>query len=237
MRIYDELLTLDDIIGITAMIQAMAVWVGDKYEEGIYLPLQQYWIVRENKWRAARWAPDADVIVDAVIGTGLRSAPRNTAQKAIEAIIGSRRPVVSVDIPSGVDATTGQLPGGLAVQAAVTVTLGLAKIGHLVYPGRRQCGILELVDIFRLVGTLILVVEETVLVIVCIGTTVAILKSIHILREQLTLVLRIGDTISIPIEHRRKCIAEVEKEAHFARSIAHKERCAASPANGHGQRR
>ncbi|MEE2659170.1 MAG: NAD(P)H-hydrate dehydratase [Candidatus Latescibacterota bacterium] len=90
---------------------------------------------------------DADVIVDAVIGTGLRSAPRNTAQKAIEAINGSRRPVVSVDIPSGVDATTGQLPGGLAVQAAVTVTLGLAKIGHLVYPGRRQCGILELVDI------------------------------------------------------------------------------------------
>lgn len=64
MRICDGLLTLDDIIAITAMIQAMVVWLGDQYEEGIYSPLQQYWIVRENKWRAARWAPDADVIVD-----------------------------------------------------------------------------------------------------------------------------------------------------------------------------
>ena len=64
VRICDGLPTLDDIIAMTALIQALVVWLGDQYDQGIYLPLQRYWIVRENKWRAARWALDADVIVD-----------------------------------------------------------------------------------------------------------------------------------------------------------------------------
>ena len=64
IRICDGLSTLDEIIAMTAMIQALVVWLGEQYDEGIYLPLQRYWIVRENKWRAARWALDADVIVD-----------------------------------------------------------------------------------------------------------------------------------------------------------------------------
>jgi len=64
VRICDGLPTLDDIIAMTAMIQALVVWLGDQYDEGIYLPLQRYWIVRENKWRAARWALDAEVIID-----------------------------------------------------------------------------------------------------------------------------------------------------------------------------
>ena len=64
VRICDGLPTLDDIIAMTAMIQALVVWLGDQYDEGIFLPLQRYWIVRENKWRAARWALDADMIID-----------------------------------------------------------------------------------------------------------------------------------------------------------------------------
>ena len=64
VRICDGLPTLDDIVAMTALIQALVVWLGDQYDNGIYLPLQRYWIVRENKWRAARWAHDADVIVD-----------------------------------------------------------------------------------------------------------------------------------------------------------------------------
>ena len=64
VRICDGLPTLDDIVAMTAMIQALVVWLGDQYDEGNYLPLQRYWIVRENKWRAARWALDADLIVD-----------------------------------------------------------------------------------------------------------------------------------------------------------------------------
>ena len=64
VRICDGLPTLDDVVAMTAMIQALVVWLGDQYDEGSYLPLQRYWIVRENKWRAARWALDADLIVD-----------------------------------------------------------------------------------------------------------------------------------------------------------------------------
>ena len=64
VRICDGLSTLDEIIAMTAMIQALVVWLGDQYDEGSYLPLLRYWIVRENKWRASRWALDADVIVD-----------------------------------------------------------------------------------------------------------------------------------------------------------------------------
>ena len=64
VRICDGLPSLDDIVAMTAMIQALVVWLGDQYDEGIYLPLQRYWIVRENKWRASRWALDAEVIID-----------------------------------------------------------------------------------------------------------------------------------------------------------------------------
>ena len=64
VRICDGLPTLDEVIAMTALIQALVVWLGDKYDEGTYLPLQRYWIVRENKWRAARWSTEAEIIVD-----------------------------------------------------------------------------------------------------------------------------------------------------------------------------
>lgn len=64
VRICDGLPTLDDVIAMTALIQSLAVWLGDKYDQGDAAPLQRYWIVRENKWRAARWATQADLIVD-----------------------------------------------------------------------------------------------------------------------------------------------------------------------------
>jgi len=64
VRICDGLATLDEILAMTAMIQALVVWLGEQYDAGEYLPVHRYWIVRENKWRAARWALDAEVIVD-----------------------------------------------------------------------------------------------------------------------------------------------------------------------------
>ena len=64
VRICDGLTTLDDILAMTVMVQALVVWLGDQYDEGVYQPLQRHWIVRENKWRAARWALDAEMIVD-----------------------------------------------------------------------------------------------------------------------------------------------------------------------------
>ena len=64
VRICDGLPTLNEIIAMTAMIQTLVVWLGDQYDDGEYLPLQRYWIVRENKWRASRWALDAEIIID-----------------------------------------------------------------------------------------------------------------------------------------------------------------------------
>src|SRR4051794_1587909 len=81
----------------------------------------------------------ADVIVDALFGIGLHDAPRDAAARMIERVNGAGKPVVSVDVPSGVDASTGEVPGA-AVRASVTVTFGAAKVGLAVAPGRFHAG-------------------------------------------------------------------------------------------------
>jgi carboxylate-amine ligase len=64
IRVCDGLPTLSEVVSMAAFIQALVVWLGDQYDEGIYLPTHRHWIVRENKWRAARWSTDARIIVD-----------------------------------------------------------------------------------------------------------------------------------------------------------------------------
>jgi len=88
----------------------------------------------------------SDVVVDALLGTGLQGVPRADQVSVIDAMNGCSVPVVAVDLPSGVDAGSGKV-AGVAVRATVTVTFGLAKRGHLFAPGRGHCGALELVDI------------------------------------------------------------------------------------------
>lgn len=85
------------------------------------------------------------IIVDAIFGTGFEGEPRGLAAEAIEAINGSGGVRVAVDIPSGVDATTGA--AALAVKADITVTMGLAKRGHLLFPGKALTGALTVADI------------------------------------------------------------------------------------------
>lgn len=87
-----------------------------------------------------------DLVVDALLGIGLRNGPRDNAELAIDRMNASGRPVVAVDIPSGVDADTGMTPGK-SVRATVTVTFGLPKVGHLFFPGKERCGALHLADI------------------------------------------------------------------------------------------
>ena len=89
---------------------------------------------------------EADLVVDALLGTGLKGPPREAGARVIGSINDCGRPVVSVDLPSGLQADTGAVAGA-CVQAAVTVTFGLVKVGHMLYPGRSNCGALELVDI------------------------------------------------------------------------------------------
>ncbi len=80
-----------------------------------------------------------DVLVDALFGTGFRGAPRPEAARLIERINACGAPVVSVDLPSGVNATTGEVEG-VAVEAALTVTFHGRKVGLTVAPGRFHAG-------------------------------------------------------------------------------------------------
>ncbi len=88
----------------------------------------------------------ADVVVDAIFGTGFRGVPENAAAEAIEAIGSTGAPVVAVDIPSGVSGESGTIEGS-AVSADVTVTFGAAKPGVVLLPGAANAGIVEVVDI------------------------------------------------------------------------------------------
>ncbi len=88
----------------------------------------------------------ADLAVDALFGTGFRGKPRPDAEEAIGELNAGSVPVVSVDLPSGVDASTGKVAGA-AVEAAVTVTFHAPKVGHAVAPGRFQAGEVVVVDI------------------------------------------------------------------------------------------
>ncbi len=101
-----------------------------------------------------RLTPDffdgAGLIVDALFGTGLSRAIEGEAASITERMNKAPAPVVSVDIPSGVDADTGAVMGGVAgaaVQAAKTVTFLAKKPGHVLFPGRALCGDIEVVDI------------------------------------------------------------------------------------------
>ncbi len=87
-----------------------------------------------------------EVIVDALLGTGLKATVTGLYAEAIDLINSSGVPVFSVDIPSGVDASNGRICGS-AVQADLTVTFDQAKIGHGSYPGAGCVGALEVVDI------------------------------------------------------------------------------------------
>jgi len=88
----------------------------------------------------------ASVIVDALLGTGFAGEPRGAVAEAIDAIESSSAPVVSVDIPSGVDASTGVVSGA-AVHAARTVTFHAAKPGLYIHPGKAHAGEIEVLDI------------------------------------------------------------------------------------------
>jgi NAD(P)H-hydrate epimerase len=86
------------------------------------------------------------VIIDALLGTGLKSAVRGLYAAAISAINEHCGKVFAVDIPSGVDGSSGRILGQ-AVQADLTVTFDHAKIGHGSLPGAACCGRLDVVDI------------------------------------------------------------------------------------------
>jgi len=86
------------------------------------------------------------VVVDALLGTGFAGEPHGEVARAIELAAGSTAPIVSVDVPSGVDASTGAVAAA-AIRAQATVTFHAGKPGLWIAPGKAHAGIVDTVDI------------------------------------------------------------------------------------------
>ncbi|MFW6303576.1 MAG: NAD(P)H-hydrate epimerase, partial [Candidatus Sumerlaeota bacterium] len=89
---------------------------------------------------------DCEVIVDALLGTGIKGAPRGEIGEAVSVMNSLDIPIVAVDIPSGLNTDTGEAEGAV-IQADMTVTMGLPKMGMFMNAGPDVCGEISIVDI------------------------------------------------------------------------------------------
>ncbi len=94
----------------------------------------------------AELVKSADVVVDALLGVGTKGEIRDPVAEVIKLVNLYSKYVVSVDLPSGLETDTGSVLG-IAVEADMTVTFGLPKPCHLLYPGRELCGKLKVASI------------------------------------------------------------------------------------------
>ncbi|MGH9443018.1 MAG: NAD(P)H-hydrate dehydratase [Thermoanaerobaculia bacterium] len=108
--------------------------------EAVELPSRSGW----NEFRFA--VSSMDVIVDALFGTGLSRPLTGLAKRTVETINSSNRPVVAVDVPSGVSGDSGELAGP-SVRADWTAAVAALKRCHVLFPARERCGEIAVVDI------------------------------------------------------------------------------------------
>ena len=98
-------------------------------------------------WAEDGWElPPCDLIIDAIIGYGLRGDPQGNARELIHLANSSQAPILSLDAPSGLDTANGKLYDP-RIHATATMTLALAKVGLLTEQSRGACGDLYLADI------------------------------------------------------------------------------------------
>ena len=99
-----------------------------------------YHIVSERDWNRLQISITfSDCIIDALLGTGIHGQLRENIKKCIQIVNTSNRPVLSIDMPSGVNANTGVVESD-AIFATTTITFGLPKIGLIMYPGCKHTG-------------------------------------------------------------------------------------------------
>lgn len=128
---------LDAVQGDAAMELAMFTKAGGRVEA---LSTEDDWVLAELA------ASKADVLVDALLGTGFHGELEGDVLRACELLNKSEKYILAVDVPTGVNADNGAVSEN-AVRADHTVTMALVKTGLLLYPGREYCGDIELADI------------------------------------------------------------------------------------------
>lgn len=110
------------------------------YDILVNMKAEIYHIISERDWNRLQIAITfSDCIIDALLGTGIQGELREEVKKCIKIINTSKRPILSVDMPTGVNADTGKVESE-AVKATETITLGLPKIGLITYPGSTYAG-------------------------------------------------------------------------------------------------
>ena len=128
---------LDAVQGDAALELAMFTKAGGRVEA---LSTEDDWVLAELA------ASKADVLVDALLGTGFHGELEGDVLRACELLNKSEKYILAVDIPTGLNADNGAVCEQ-AVRADHTVTMALVKTGLLLYPGREYCGDIELADI------------------------------------------------------------------------------------------
>src|SRR5690349_3684429 len=126
-------------------VDVLLVWPGEWLQGDAKAMLEKLPGPRPEAFEEER-LKGAHVIVDALLGTGFEGAPREPADKVIAAINAAKARVIAADVPSGVNATTGQVEGD-AVEAMATATFHRGKPGLWISPGKQHSGIVEVVDI------------------------------------------------------------------------------------------
>ncbi len=125
-----------------ALVEKLFAMEGEKNDENkiIQIPDRDSFIKYKNR------IIHSDFFVDGIFGTGLNSDVRGFFREIIDLVNKSRKPVVSIDIPSGLNADTGK-SCGVSIKAFATASFAFAKPGHILHPGNEFTGRLKIIDI------------------------------------------------------------------------------------------
>ncbi|HEY6010171.1 MAG TPA: NAD(P)H-hydrate dehydratase [Nitrospirota bacterium] len=138
------------IRGVAVRVALLASFAAVKGEARVNLKILRKMDVEIVQNASPRFVNDliawSDIMVDALLGVGISAPLTGAYARAVNMLNASGRPVVAVDIPSGIDADTGEVMG-VAVRADLTVTMALLKLGLALHPGAQYAGTVRVADI------------------------------------------------------------------------------------------